>query len=106
LLTKIKKIQDDIKNVQPDKNWEQTNKKNKETLTSQLNALCEKKREREVELKQAQDLLKELNNPERRPPATPQEREELCKKLIHDLEGLTKEIDEINESIKRTRRAI
>lgn len=106
LLTKIKKIQDDIKNVQPDKNWEQTNKKNKETLTSQLNALCEKKREREVELKQAQDLLKELNNPERKPPATPQEREELCKKLIHDLEGLTKEIDEIDESIKRTRRAI
>jgi hypothetical protein len=104
LFAEIGVIENKIREVEQQGNWTTVNLTNQHQLKNQLEELCKRKAEREVELNQAKERLKKLNEPGRKP--TPEEEEVLCKQLIHDLEDLRKEIEGIDDSIARTRQAI
>jgi len=97
LFAEIRIIEGKIQDVEKQQNWTAVNRDNKEQLNRQLEELCKRKAEREEELNQAKERLKKLNEPGRKP--TPEEEKELCKQLVHDLEG-------IEDSIARTKQAI
>jgi len=104
LFEQIHEIEKHIKIVEAQQNWTAANEHNKTNLVNQLNSLCERKRQREIEQKTQQDQLDALNKKD--PKATPQDYEVLCKQFQHDLEDVGKEIERIDDSIKKTREAI